>query len=269
MPQPLTLRCLCGALQLAFQSHPPFRLRHLPACQFVSAAAQPLFLAAGAPDAVTVTGPSQWVRDVPEAGQRVLVCAQCKCLSALEMQGALHVAAGALEGLAGGEVLIDGPPPAAWFQLGAVPSRRPQRSQVALTGRCGCGAVTIATRVVPSELQHCYCSMCRRTSGAPCATWAPISDADLMWGSAGAGDLLLMRTSSFARRHTCARCGSTLSIVYDAQPGGTWLAAGALQLPSNEVLLQQLSRAVHICVASKPEWVVVPSDGLARLANAC
>ncbi|CAD7940968.1 unnamed protein product [Amoebophrya sp. A120] len=132
-----------------------------------------------------------------------------------------------------------------------------------VTGGCYCGACRYHIYgTFPRELQHCYCSWCRKLSGGLFQTWAPVLTANpsaalaagnsktvagttgagaavvegLVWNvTDGFGDvvneqespLLLDRTSQWGSRHVCRKCGTVLSIVYDSQPGVVWIAAGS------------------------------------------
>ncbi|CAD7956840.1 unnamed protein product [Amoebophrya sp. A25] len=186
------------------------------------------------------------------------------------------------------------------------------RDDAKATGGCYCGACRYSCTRFPSELQHCYCSWCRKMSGGACQTWAPIEDRYLRWhvalpevgpgyvgeqaptsigttsstsssstskisSSSTTWPLLLQRTSSWGSRHSCAICGTSLTIVYDDQPGTTWLAAGSYddtKFPVDEdgsaetFLAQQVRREIHICCLSKPPWYDLPNDGRTRLKHA-
>mmetsp|Transcript_7711 Transcript_7711/g.21939 ORF Transcript_7711/g.21939 Transcript_7711/m.21939 type:complete len:115 (-) Transcript_7711:163-507(-) len=113
--------------------------------------------------------------------------------------------------------------------------------------------------------------MCRKLSGTAFQSWVPIQDAQLTWTACST--LGLQRTSGWASRHTCNRCGSTLSIVYDSQPGTTWLAAGSyddvsVRSVKGDGVSAHLSRVLHICELSLPVWFDIPQDGLPRIPYA-
>ena len=105
------------------------------------------------------------------------------------------------------------------------------------TGGCGCGACRFRCQVVaPTELQHCYCRLCRQLSGAAYVTWVPVQRETLQW-EAGVGSttddpdaLELVRTTPHGQRHQCSQCGSVLTIVYDGQPDLVWPAAGCFDV---------------------------------------
>ncbi|CAD7926034.1 unnamed protein product [Amoebophrya sp. A120] len=95
-----------------------------------------------------------------------------------------------------------------------------------VTGGCYCGAVKFEARVFPPELQHCYCSVCRKFSGASFQTWAWVYNKHLRWIDEFK-QLKFEKTSSEGGRHFCKLCGTTMTIVYDDEAKSTtWLAAG-------------------------------------------
>ena len=93
------------------------------------------------------------------------------------------------------------------------------------------------------------------------AAAAADDDAD-----AAAAPLQLVRTTGHGQRHMCGRCGTTLTIVYDAQPDCIWPVAGVLDDESLPVDLQDaLCRSIHICVGMMQPWYELPDDGIPRL----
>ena len=152
-----------------------------------------------------------------------------------------------------------------------------------LAGGCLCGANTFElTSGMLSEIQHCYCTQCRKTSGAPFVTWTPVNERDFKWTSESADSLILQHMSKEAIRGTCGKCGSTLRMVYPGSEnpwqlpgsrgegqGTVWAAVGALDydtlLAKEEHSEAMQCRVVHICVKSKAPWVLLPDDGATRL----
>eukprot|EP00392_Amoebophrya_sp_AT5.2_P016497 g16763.t1 len=99
-------------------------------------------------------------------------------------------------------------------------------SRAEVTGGCYCGAVKFEVKLFPPELQHCYCSMCRKLSGAPFQTWAWVYNKHLKWRDEQK-QLLFEKTSGEGGRHFCKLCGTGMTIVYDDEKKTTtWLAAG-------------------------------------------
>lgn len=143
-----------------------------------------------------------------------------------------------------------------------------------VSGGCACGAVRYqcAPFAPRTELQHCYCGICRRLSGAAFQTWVPCASVTFKWTSNRDGALNFVRTTCRGRRHMCGECGSTLTIAYDGQKGVIWPAAGgfddeSLPLTKEEVSFL-MSRAVHICCSMMQPWHRLPDDGLPRIKYA-
>jgi hypothetical protein len=141
-------------------------------------------------------------------------------------------------------------------------------------GGCDCGAcrykITL-TRL--TQLQHCYCNLCRKLSGGPFSSWLPIDRSAFEWEDSSSVDALnLVRTTSFGQRHICKICRSVLTIVYDDQPNLIWPCAGSLDdatLPKNKNEMRSfLSRVCHICCLELPPWLDLVEDGMEKLDDA-
>jgi len=97
------------------------------------------------------------------------------------------------------------------------PNRSPDRDPPtpALTGHCLCGAVTIAVAGAHDpRVGACHCRMCQRWSGGLFLCFT--ADAAAVTVS---GDVTRYRSSAFAERAFCPRCGSHLWFN-DVEPGG-------------------------------------------------
>ena len=71
-----------------------------------------------------------------------------------------------------------------------------------LEGRCLCGGVLVRLPAAPEDVGVCHCRMCRRWGSGP---WMAIQAP----GSLVSGDTLVVhRSSSFAERGFCGRCGT-------------------------------------------------------------
>jgi hypothetical protein len=159
---------------------------------------------------------------------------------------------------------------------GALPPKRMQQnvqSNAQWLGGCSCGACQYRITIPePTELQHCYCQMCRKLSGGPFMTWMPVENRYMEWVDESQNDLQLMRTTPFGQRHVCKKCHSVMTIVYDDQPEYTWPCAGGLDdesLPETfKGMEMYLSRVCHICCRYLPGWMNLPDDGMERIADA-
>ncbi|OOO05990.1 glutathione-dependent formaldehyde-activating GFA [Aspergillus oryzae] len=130
----------------------------------------------------------------------------------------------------------------------------------ALTGTCACEHITYTASVLPTKLTNCHCTTCRKQSGGPYQTWALFSATSITWTHE---EPTQRRSSDFATRGFCPRCGSSISMVYDLEPGGLYIAAGTID---------DLDRVVpkpcaHFFVKEKAAWFQLPNDGFVRFSD--
>ena len=74
-----------------------------------------------------------------------------------------------------------------------------------ITGRCLCGAVTVAVDVDKPIVRACHCDMCRRHTSGAYFSLASIAGTETVTGPAKS-----YRSSKWAEPGFCATCGSTL-----------------------------------------------------------
>lgn len=122
------------------------------------------------------------------------------------------------------------------------------------TGGCLCGAIRYAVRGAVGPIDHCHCSMCRRSHGAPFATFGRIRRAELEI-TAGAELLTSYASSAMVGRSFCARCGSRLFFRHAALPDHEFVAIGSLD-DDTDVKVE-----AHIFAGSKARWYTI-QDGL-------
>ena len=177
-------------------------------------------------------------------------------------------------------------------------------SSIKVTGGCTCGKCRYEFDFqAPSEMQHCYCNLCRQLSGGMFMTWVPVNmkghnfrwiNDDFVSISKGinhqlssvpesnqpysGSDVPLIRYTDIGKRHVCSQCGSNLSILYDTFDEDEvdedfdrviWLAAAgfdSIRFPFR--VEPYLSRLLHICCRFKPEWYPLPKDGIPRVMDA-
>ena len=135
-----------------------------------------------------------------------------------------------------------------------------------VSGGCTCttGAAFSFTLQAPTEIQHCYCYLCRQLSGGLYMTWMPVfmGPQQFSWTTAS-GAPPTQRYTNMGERHVCRTCAGVVSIAYDYEAGHTvWMAVGSLDavsLPYN--LAPYLERAAHICCRYRPGWMeAIPQD---------
>jgi len=119
------------------------------------------------------------------------------------------------------------------------------------SGGCLCGGVRYRVDGPLSDVGACHCSQCRRTTGhyfaaTSCDRAALTFDSDetLAW----------YRSSSFARRGFCSRCGSSLFWERIGE-NKVDILAGTLDQPTG------LKMTDHIYVADKGDYYEI-TDGL-------
>jgi hypothetical protein len=154
------------------------------------------------------------------------------------------------------------PQKAAWVD--AIPQTRQilvlggRPPPVQIQGGCTCGKSRYQLQYsFGSELQHCYCKLCRQLSGGPFPTWVPVSRYRFEWQTE---EPPLIRTTPNGRRHICEGCGGVLTIVY---------AGGFYDDTVPPDISRYLGRVIHICCLWKQTWYDIPSDGMQRVDRAC
>src|SRR5215472_13143350 len=98
------------------------------------------------------------------------------------------------------------------------------------TGSCLCGAVRYELTAELGAIEVCYCQMCRKASGGPLATNAPIAAAAFSL-TQGAELLTAYPSSPGERRLFCARCGSPLYSQQLAKPELIRIRVGTINEP--------------------------------------
>lgn len=123
------------------------------------------------------------------------------------------------------------------------------------TGRCLCGAVTIAVRGKLGPVSYCHCSQCRRQTGLYYATTdALITDVEIT----GRDSIGTFRASADAERAFCRLCGSALYWKGDGE-GRISLLAGLFPNPT------EFEGGYHIFCADKGDFYEI-NDGLPQYA---
>ena len=131
---------------------------------------------------------------------------------------------------------------------------------VKLAGSCHCGAVRFSlSSHTPQPYMHCYCSICRKTTGAGGSAVNIMGDAEMLKVE-GEQHMSVYRarlddgTLSEARRHFCKHCGSALYLSDPRWPAWVYPMASAIDTP-----LPAPAERCHIMLGSKPAWVSVPA----------
>ncbi|MCJ1467204.1 hypothetical protein MMC07_005827 [Pseudocyphellaria aurata] len=134
------------------------------------------------------------------------------------------------------------------------------QSSVVLRGGCFCGGVQYTSTALPSDIQNCHCSMCRRLSGAPFLAFADFPLDAVTFDPKGSLQILYL--SGVAERGYCSACGTPVTMTYKCQPDMMGIAAGTIDEDSVE---GELTKATaHIFLEQKASWYTLGDDGLQR-----
>ena len=95
---------------------------------------------------------------------------------------------------------------------------------VEYAGGCLCGRVRYRMAGTP-RVHYCHCDMCRRATGSAFAVLAWTKFDRLFWTS---GRPEYRRSSPLAERGFCPKCGSPLTLIYDANSREIALHVGTL-----------------------------------------
>ena len=134
-----------------------------------------------------------------------------------------------------------------------------------LDGSCQCGKTGFSVQSdTPIPYMHCYCSICRKTSG--CAFGCNVMGRRETLRVRGKRHLreyhARVRTPgrrtviSGASRWFCGECGTHLYVLDEAYPEGVWPNAGAI-----DTELPEAPSNVSLMLRYKPRWVPVPGRG--------
>jgi hypothetical protein len=121
------------------------------------------------------------------------------------------------------------------------------------SGQCLCGEVKIEICGGITDIIHCHCSLCRKSSGTAYATNGFVSSAEF---SVIQGEQLL-KTFSLKQgrlRHFCSNCGSPVYSSSAADPGRIRIRLGILD---SEITERPIS---HNFVSSKANWDNLDAD---------
>lgn len=120
------------------------------------------------------------------------------------------------------------------------------------TGRCLCGAVTIAAEGAAQWVAHCHCPSCRRATGGPFATFAGFKRDKVMID----GEAYQQHASSpGVQRGFCKKCGASISYESSEWPSEIHMLVGIMDEPQN------FTPQAHVCTKTRIQWLHL-EDGL-------
>lgn len=95
-------------------------------------------------------------------------------------------------------------------------------------GGCLCGAIRYRAAAPPLRAVICHCSMCRKHTGAPIASFVHFASDSFTWLKK---QPTRYRSSEFAERGFCSRCGSTVTMHEEILNDRVQVAIGSLDQP--------------------------------------
>jgi hypothetical protein len=118
-------------------------------------------------------------------------------------------------------------------------------------GGCLCGAIRYRSTAVPVRGVICHCSMCRKHSGAPILAFVHFPIEAFAWIK---GEPTRYRSSQYAERGFCARCGSTLSMHEEVLGDRVQVTLGSLDEPHRAKIDD------HVWTEDRIAWFDVKDD---------
>ena len=114
-------------------------------------------------------------------------------------------------------------------------------------GKCLCGEVQIKVKGNISDIIHCHCSLCRKSSGTAFATNGFINTAEFEITS-GKKSLSTFSFKPGRNRHFCSKCGSP---VYSSNEDDATRLRIRLGIIDSDITERPIS---HNFVSSKASW---------------
>lgn len=118
----------------------------------------------------------------------------------------------------------------------------PMSEDLNLTGRCMCGAVTFTAIAEKPSVVVCHCDMCRRWSAGP---FMAVGCQSVTFE--GEENVSRIRSSDWAERGFCSKCGSNL-FYHVVESSDYQIAAGLFDDQSN------LRLSLQVFTDAKPEF---------------
>jgi hypothetical protein len=121
-------------------------------------------------------------------------------------------------------------------------------------GGCFCGAVRYLVTAEPFNSTLCHCTMCRRSTGAPCVAWFTVPRAGMQFT---AGSLAYYASSPGVLRGFCAGCGTQITFEDARSPEERDVTTASLDDP------EAVPPGDHIYMQSHLRWLQL-ADSLPR-----
>lgn len=118
-------------------------------------------------------------------------------------------------------------------------------------GGCLCEAIRYRSTTAPVRGVICHCSMCRKHSGAPILVFVHFPIEAFTWIK---GEPRRYRSSQYAERGFCPKCGSTLSMHEEVLGDCVQVTLGSLDEP-HRVKIDD-----HVWTEDRVAWFDVKDD---------
>jgi hypothetical protein len=119
------------------------------------------------------------------------------------------------------------------------------------TGKCLCGAVTIATTGQPLAVVQCWCRQCQALAAGGPTHSAIFRSEDVAITGALARSSYVAASGNAPTPHFCAACGTQIYGLGSAAPGLMAVRLGALDPPHG------LKPAIALWTSEAPDWAVI------------
>lgn len=116
------------------------------------------------------------------------------------------------------------------------------------SGGCQCGAVRYRFQAPLSDIAHCHCSICRRSTGGILVTWITVPLQQFTWLQ---GEPARYASSATCTRHFCSACGAHLALFTSLSPQSVDVTIATLDHP------ERAPADRHIWTQSRLPWLVV------------
>ena len=121
-----------------------------------------------------------------------------------------------------------------------------------ISGSCLCKQIQFESAGPIHMLNHCHCSMCRKSHGAAFGSFLHV-DADSVRWVTGTKLISIYRTAQQDDRCFCRICGSNVPVI--EEDNNVIIPAGTLDI------CPDIKPIMHIFTASKASWFTI-SDSL-------
>lgn len=122
------------------------------------------------------------------------------------------------------------------------------------TGRCACGAVTLALSGEPLQTRQCWCRQCQKTSGGGPTHNAIFRSDDVEIAGELGSNAYSAASGNVLTSYFCPSCGTPIYCQSSAFLWRKTVRFGAIDEPHG------LRPQMAIWTADAPDWAVIDSD---------